>query len=251
VVAYECLTGAPPFAGTAIEVAVAHRDRSLPPLPAGVPAAVAGFVADLTAKDPAVRPASAAEVAASAAYLRDLLRAEQSPTASFVAPPFPAASYLDAPAATAFLAQPLARRRHGWRTALVLAGSAVAVSLIALIGVNLLGAASAHTGSGAPPVTATRVDVNGQALVGQPVAAAVRELRQQHLRVRVRWVKTHDQPPGSVIAVDPTGRLPVGSLVTVIGAERGHQHDHGHGDGGGGGGGDNGGNGGGGNGQGD
>src|SRR5258708_4678548 len=67
----ECLPGAPRFSGTAIEVAVAHRDRPLPPLPASVPAAVAGFVERLTAKDPAVRPASAAEVAASAAQLRD------------------------------------------------------------------------------------------------------------------------------------------------------------------------------------
>jgi eukaryotic-like serine/threonine-protein kinase len=39
IVAYECLAGAPPFPGGALEVAIAHRDRPLPPLPASVPAA--------------------------------------------------------------------------------------------------------------------------------------------------------------------------------------------------------------------
>ncbi len=74
VVAYECLTGAPPFAGTAVEMAVAHRDRPLPPLPASVPADVRAFVAELTAKDPAGRPGSAAGVALRAGRLRDGLR---------------------------------------------------------------------------------------------------------------------------------------------------------------------------------
>jgi len=74
VVAYECLAGAPPFAGTAVEMAVAHRDRPLPPLPASVPADVRAFVAELTAKDPAGRPDSAAGVALRAGRLRDGLR---------------------------------------------------------------------------------------------------------------------------------------------------------------------------------
>jgi len=71
VVAYECLAGAPPFAGTAVEMAVAHRDRPLPPLPSSVPAEVSAFVAELTAKDPGRRPGSAAEVARRAGRLRD------------------------------------------------------------------------------------------------------------------------------------------------------------------------------------
>jgi serine/threonine protein kinase len=75
VVAYECLAGAPPFAGMPLEITVAHRDRPLPPLPPSVPAAVATFVMQLTAKDPARRPRSAAEVALSASQLRDDLSA--------------------------------------------------------------------------------------------------------------------------------------------------------------------------------
>lgn len=233
VVAYECLTGAPPFTGTAIEVAVAHRDRPLPPLPAFVPAAVAGFVGHLTAKDPAARPASAAEVAVSAAQLRDQLQAGlRAPTASFAMPPLPAAGPHEQPTPTEFLAQPPARRRRGARLAFGLASGAVAAALLALVGVNLLGATSARTGASPPPassVTATSVQVDGQALVGLPVGVAVRQLRQLHLVVQVRWVKTKDQPRGRVIAVRPTGRVPVGSLVTVIAAQRGHHHDHGDG----------------------
>src|SRR5216683_7210670 len=71
IVAYECLAGAPPFTGTPMEVALAHQYQSLPPLPPTVPLPVAALVAELTARDPALRPASASEVAARAGRLRD------------------------------------------------------------------------------------------------------------------------------------------------------------------------------------
>ncbi len=70
-VAYECLAGAPPFTGTMVEVALAHRDRPLPPLPPSVPPGVAALVMRLAAKDPAWRPGSAADVAVWAGQLRD------------------------------------------------------------------------------------------------------------------------------------------------------------------------------------
>jgi serine/threonine-protein kinase len=69
VVAWECLAGAPPFTGTPLEIALAHADRLMPPLPAAIPRGVADLVAELTAKDPAARPASAASVAARADQL--------------------------------------------------------------------------------------------------------------------------------------------------------------------------------------
>src|SRR5215469_3545766 len=50
-------------AGTAIEVALAHRERRFPPLPASVPGDVRRLISELTAKRPADRPASAADVA--------------------------------------------------------------------------------------------------------------------------------------------------------------------------------------------
>lgn len=71
IVAYECLAGYRPFSGPALEVAISHRDRPLPPLPGRLPAEVAEFVMILTAKDPAWRPATAGEVADQAYRLRD------------------------------------------------------------------------------------------------------------------------------------------------------------------------------------
>src|SRR5439155_22054176 len=48
-----------------------HRDLLLPPFPHAVPAEAAQLVAELTAKNPAARPASAQEVATRAARLRE------------------------------------------------------------------------------------------------------------------------------------------------------------------------------------
>jgi serine/threonine-protein kinase len=70
-VAYECLAGVPPFTGSAVVVALAQRERPLPPLPPSVSAEVGAFVARLTAKDPAHRLSSAAEAAVWAGLLRD------------------------------------------------------------------------------------------------------------------------------------------------------------------------------------
>jgi eukaryotic-like serine/threonine-protein kinase len=73
VVAYECLTGTLPFTGGPLQMALAHLDRPMPPLPSDVPADVAGLVGRLTAKDAEQRPATAGEVAEEAARLRDRL----------------------------------------------------------------------------------------------------------------------------------------------------------------------------------
>ena len=75
IVAYECLAGALPFQGTALQVALAHGIRPLPPLPPSVPPGVVAFVMHLTAKEPAWRPPGAADVALIAGRLRDSLRA--------------------------------------------------------------------------------------------------------------------------------------------------------------------------------
>ena len=76
IVGYECLTGQPPFQGEPLQVALAHRDQDLPALPPsclGQPGGpeLAALIADLTAKDPADRPASAALVAGRAGRIRD------------------------------------------------------------------------------------------------------------------------------------------------------------------------------------
>ena len=80
IVAFECLAGQRPFAGPPLEVAIAHRDRPLPLLPASLPGEVAAFVMMLTAKDPAWRPRTAGEVAYRARRLRSRLLSGAPPT---------------------------------------------------------------------------------------------------------------------------------------------------------------------------
>jgi serine/threonine protein kinase len=74
VVAYECLTGTPPFtAETPVAIAVAHMHRPVPPLPDDVPAPVAELVIGMLAKPPEDRPQSARWVADRARQLRNEL----------------------------------------------------------------------------------------------------------------------------------------------------------------------------------
>ena len=71
VVAYECLTGHPPFsAETPVAIAVAHMHRPVPPLPPDVPAPVAELVMAMLAKQPEDRPESARWVTSRARQLR-------------------------------------------------------------------------------------------------------------------------------------------------------------------------------------
>ena len=76
IVGYECLTGQPPFRGEPLQIALAHRDQDLPGLPPwclGHPGAadLAALLSDLTAKNPAARPGSAAVAADRARRIRD------------------------------------------------------------------------------------------------------------------------------------------------------------------------------------
>jgi len=64
VVAYEALVGRRPFTGpTAVDIAVAHVNDPVPPLPASVDKPLAELVLRLLAKDPARRPQSGEELA--------------------------------------------------------------------------------------------------------------------------------------------------------------------------------------------
>lgn len=245
VVGYECLAGAPPFEGTPIEVALAHRDCAFPPLPASTPAPVAELIAHLTAKDPADRPASAGLVAVAAAELRDALMkvppARGTVTARLTELAGPAHHTLIVPVPQAEYEPAAARARRG-------PTAAIAWILAAALGVAAVVAIAALAHRGGPPATGTRppgtsavrtVDVNPGALVGEQVGLAYRQLRSEGFRVRIAWKPTR-QPLGSVLAVRPAGMQPVGSLITLVAAIRplhGHHQDQGGGDGGQGGGG--------------
>ena len=65
IVAYESLAGRRPFTGpTAVDIAIAHVNDPVPPLPTEVERRLAGLVRMMLAKEPADRPASAADLAA-------------------------------------------------------------------------------------------------------------------------------------------------------------------------------------------
>ena len=71
VVAYECLTGAPPFDGrTPVEVALKHVRDAPAELPARVPGAARELIMEMLAKEPRDRPPDADTVAARALGIR-------------------------------------------------------------------------------------------------------------------------------------------------------------------------------------
>jgi serine/threonine-protein kinase len=275
-VAYECLTGQVPFTGTAMEIALAHRLQSLPPLPSSVPPELDRLIKDMTARDPAHRPASAADVAARAGRLRDVLRAgaigtaaggpgggsADSITAAGTAAPdatteFPTTAAwqlagLDGydphgydPHAyrpgtwptrpgTGFRPQGGMRRRRGYLAGAVVA-LAVAAGLAGWVIASLAGAPSRQaqpSASHSSAPSARTVTVNAAALTGQPVRLVVRYLRQHGLHVTLSWRPAEHDRPGTVLGLSPSGKVQVGTMITVTAAGKGHNdnrgHDHGH-----------------------
>ena len=251
VVGYECLTGSAPFRGRPIEVAAAHRLRPLPALPPTVPAGVAGLIAELNAKDPAARPASAGDVARRAGQLRDALADGSAAVLSTEAVGSPAATRVAAQPATLVGAPAVSggptrpTRRWDWRRyerGVALAVALVVAGVTGWLLVGTIGAtpsATPHAARRTPATQAARtVEVNADALTGQPVGAVGRQLRQLGLHPHVVWATNDTQAPGTVISIQPSGAVPVGSAIRVTAARappghrHDHSHDHGHGHGG-------------------
>jgi hypothetical protein len=271
IVAFECLSGRPPFAGTGIEVALAHRDQPLPPLPPELSGEVTALVEAMTAKDPADRPASAGATAQRAGQLRDALAsgalaaggpdyggpghaeagygeagyggpdgAAGRQTLTLAGVPAGAAAFAGGPGGREWPGEdPAGPRGRAWTTPTVLAGVAavaVAAGLIGWLLASALGGSSAPSQAAAqqPPRTAAaeHVTVSKGALVGLPLENVRQQLRKDGLRVRAVGVPFGDQPPGTVISVDPHGRLRAGTIVTVrFAAPPRHHGDHGQGNG--------------------
>ena len=264
-VAYECLAGRVPFTGTAMEIALAHRLQSLPPLPASIPPELDRLITDLTARDPAHRPPGAAEVAARAGALRDTVRAGAATppagatggsgdkhVAAGSASPDVTTEF---PAAAAWqLAQPESYDPHHYdphgygprsrfhgrgdrrprrRRHLVAAAVAFAVvaSLAGWLIASLAGASAPRAqppGSHSSAPTARTVRVNEAALIGQPVRLVVRDLRDRGLLVTVSWQRTEHVRPGTVIAVSPAGKVPAGTTISLTAARSDHHGNGGH-----------------------
>ena len=244
VVAWECLAGAPPFTGPPAEVALAHRDRPLPPLPGAVPAEAAALVAELTAKDPLARPPGAGVVAERAGRLRDAMTSRSTLPLDIGPDRFAAlAPALPRPAGPR---RRLRDRMPSGRAAALAAGVLVAVVMAGIMLSGLLSAARSRPQAAlSPPPAAARprasaagaVEVGAGSLAGQPVSAVRRQLQQLGLAVQVLW-QPSGQDPGTVLSVQPSGRVPAGSVIVVTAASQprpgghGHGHGHGHGDGG-------------------
>lgn len=215
VVAYECLAGSPPFSGLAVEVALAHQTRPMPPLPATVPAETAALVTELTAKDPADRPSSAADVARRAGELRDQLIADGAGQADEQPVMLPAASAGRPEPGLPTSPQPLGdRKRH--RNRVLIAAAVVAAAVIAFVLIGVTGPGPQHPA----PVSArpTTVEVDGNALRGRPVAEVRGLLHRLGLKVRVQWRATAQLPPGRVLSLSPTGQVAAGTTEVVIAA---------------------------------
>jgi serine/threonine-protein kinase len=210
VAAYECLAGAPPFDGMALEIAVAHRDRPLPPLPPSVPAAVATFVMHLTAKDPAWRPGSAAEVALSAGRLRDGLSATMGAGTGGGPHPSP-----EAPAG-ASVTGPDQRPRAGRRRPALTLAALVLAGLTALVVATMTGFASGWHQASVRPSTPS-----GQS---RATVAPVRTADSPSSSPRGR-------PPSASPAASPAAQPSPGQAAAITSGKLGHKRGQGHGNG--------------------
>jgi len=170
-------------------VAIAHRDRPLPPLPARLPAEVVTFVMMLTAKDPAWRPPSASQVACHARRLRDQVVSGTTGAQSVPAGPPLAAT---GPPGSRARAAAAAGMRTGWsrRRRALGAVSAVLAAFTCLVVLTVTGLASAP-----------------RPAVG-PLSGA-----QQAAQPAVKSPST-----ASPVAAEPGGQQPGGASTTIIGA---------------------------------
>jgi len=268
ILAYECLAGSRPYAGTPTEIALAHGQRALPPLPSHVPRGIAAFVAELTARDPIDRPASARLAAGRAAQLRDGVAADPPswPGATLHQGAIPVPTAGEHPATLADLnpvwheqgaggwASYEPRDYRGWprrRVALAVAAASVAAGLI---GWAISGLTSSSPPASTPPPAATQshsaltVAVQKDALVGQPVSTVVQQLQSLNLRPVIVWQQGGDQSngftqtpgaiqpdggnqslQGTVVSVYPTGPVAIGSVITITAVPRHHGDNHGSG----------------------
>jgi hypothetical protein len=236
VVAYECLAGAPPFVGEPPDIACAHRDHSVPPLPGSVPGDVSALVMTLVAKDPACRPGSAAEVAQHAGRLRHDLRDDFSADAARTPYPLAAAAAVPppppaiAPAAVAddawwpfpAASRPASRARVGagrlrGRPVLILACVAIA-GLIGMVLTVTVGVASVQHLAGAPPSGRPGYSISGT-VAGPPA-------RQPSSASRSRGART-----STSLGDTGTVRVVVSNHRTITGSASGRARIRRHRDG--------------------
>ncbi|MFB4304857.1 serine/threonine-protein kinase [Actinomadura sp. GTD37] len=177
VVAYECLTGAPPFDGsTPVEVALQHVRVAPAELPGRVPPAARELVMEMLAKDPVDRPRDAGTVAARALAIRASLSMRRSGAAAegitsrnVIVTQTAALSGFDADLPADNLTNGAVQRR----TALTYASVAAVLVLVCVIVVGSLWKGLAFAGGGDderdPPASPATSPVGGD-IVDDPAA---------------------------------------------------------------------------------
>jgi serine/threonine-protein kinase len=240
IVLFECLAGRKPFAGeSAVATALMQVREPLPPLPDSVPQRLQDITRRATAKDPAERFASAADLAAA---LRDDLRSGPGGEAAGARTSvLPTSTDDDAPTTIAPLVGASPRGTgllDGPRRGLLLGALGVLALLVVAVtaGVLLSGnddpapsagasgtqdsssprPSATNAGSTSSPASSGTVTVDPAAYVGLPEGEAVKKLRDAGLDPVVeKKANPGDQQEGTVASVDPTGQVPEGSEVTV------------------------------------
>ncbi|HEX2074773.1 MAG TPA: serine/threonine-protein kinase [Geodermatophilus sp.] len=212
-VAYECLSGRRAFDGESLaQIALRQVQEPPPPLPAEVPEAVRGLLERALAKDPADRFPDGAALCHAVDQVRGggaLPPRERTATAVLSTRVLPASV---GPAAPASAVAPARRLMSGRRALLALLA---VVGLVAVV-VGLLqgvGGPAEGTPEGTTPPPAVQVIADDH--VGRRVADVEADLTGLGLQVQLRPIATADVPDGEVLAVEPTGDLQPGQVVTV------------------------------------
>jgi hypothetical protein len=238
-IGYECLTGHAAFDGeNAVTIALKQVREEPEPLPEALPARVRELIRRSLAKDPDRRFPDGAAFVNAVAAVRDGRPLDSGPSTAVGARSVPfAAAAAGAGLAARGSSRPAARRhraptepdvvrppaRRGRR-------SRIAVVLLPLIGL-LAGAGIAAmvlqglAGDGNPPAEAAQQHADGIVLqeddyVGRPADEVALQLAALGLTVQREFRETSDAEPGTVISVDPTGRLlDPGSTVVIVVAD--------------------------------
>lgn len=203
-IAYECLTGRPPFEGDALTVALAHRDQVMPALPGTVPGPVARLIDALTEKDPAARPPGA-DAVAEWAYR---LLGDADVAAALAGPITPPTGPADSGSAGG------QAQRAGHRRGVALAGAAAILfsvtGLAGVVGWELHRPAPIHT-TGA---STADLMVDPSRYQGRALADVVSGLHRLGLRITIHYQAVGGQP-GTVAGVSPSGSVKAGTTVVI------------------------------------
>jgi eukaryotic-like serine/threonine-protein kinase len=89
------------------------------------------------------------------------------------------------------------------------------MAVIATVLAGTAGAPAPSAGPTATPTTVGTIRIAGGAFLGRPVGDVEASLTSLGIPVQLQAVQTVDAPDGAVLAVDPSGEVSPGQMVTV------------------------------------